>query len=168
MRFQKNKDIYSSFALIIYVILITLIIGLQNSYAQSKATSSNDVIPLQVYDLTKMTHDERNKWIVYAGRLDKPVIVEVAGANSEEFWITVGKTMRGLQYGGLSNLVLVKTNDSKYHEQSDEVIFLYERGKLVTVFENPPNDISLKVQLQEIIMKLYDRVHGTNFLPLTD
>lgn len=149
------------YALMGCIIALTLTMNL--SYAQGE--EKPEVIPMQIYDLRKMTDEEQLKWIVYSGQLDKPVIVEVSGANTEEFWITVGKTMRGLQHGGLSNLVLVQTNDAKHKEASDEVILLYEKGKPVTMFENPLLDTRLKAQIQETVMKLYDRVHGTNFYP---
>lgn len=139
---------------------LCLLFSMNTAIAQNK-TQKDNVLPMQVLDLRKMTDKEKTQWIVINGRKDMPVIVEVSGANTEEFWITVGKTMRGLQHGGLSNLVLVRTNDAQSRKASEEVIWLYEKGKVSTVFENPPNDTRLKSQIQKKVVILYDRVHGT-------
>lgn len=146
---------------------LCLLILMNTATAQNK-TQSKEVTPMQVLDLTKLTDKEKTQWIIINGKKDMPVIVEVSGANTEAFWITVGKTMRGLQHGGLSNLVLVQTKDAEHRKASEEVIFIYEKGKIVAAYENPPHGTKLKAHLQKKIMTSYDRVYGTNFFPIAD
>lgn len=147
---------------LVVMLLFTINVDAQTSHKEPA------VVPMQVLDLTKLSNQDRITWIVINGQKDMPVIVEVAGANSEDLFVTVGKTMRGLQYGGLSNLVLVQTNDEPGANPQDEKVWLYLNGKVTGVLKNPVGDSGVKALLQRKIMKLYDRAYGTNFYPYED
>lgn len=152
----------------IHTLLVLIVLFAANNVEAQTSHSKSEVVPMQVLDLTKVSNESLVKWIVIKGKTSMPVIVEVSGANSEDLFVLVGKTMRGLQHGGLSNLVLIQTNDYPDSDPSDEKVWLYLKGKPFGVLKNPVGNSGTKALLQRKIMTMYDRAHGTNFYPYKD
>lgn len=122
--------------------------------AQPKET----VVPLLVLSLQHTTHEERVQWFKDNGQ-DYPVIIEVRGPNSDGLINFVGRELRGLQFTGLSGLVMVITNDVPYASQDYEAILLRKRGKLFNIFENPDMDYIDKRVLHQEVVALYNAVY---------
>lgn len=128
-----------------------------------KDGQKKEIVPLQVLSLTHATHEQRLQWFKDNG--DKyPVMVEVRGANSDDFINFVGSEMRGLQFTGLSGLVLVVSNDTPYVDQNNQSIMLYKRGAVFNFFKNPDMDYITQTLLRDEIIVLYDAAHGTKTL----
>lgn len=128
-----------------------------------KDDPKKEIVPLQVLSLQHATHEQRLQWFKDNG--DKyPVMVEVRGANSDDFINFVGSEMRGLQFTGLSGLVLVVSNDAPYVDQNNQSIMLYKRGAVFNFFKNPDMDYITQTLLRDEIIVLYDAAHGTNTL----
>lgn len=121
--------------------------------------SGKKVVPLQVLSLEHATDEQRVQWFKDNGE-KYPVMVEVSGANSDEIINFVGRNMRGLQYTGLSGLVLVITNDPPYYKPADQCIVLRKNGELYNIFENPDLDDIDDILLHDEIIALYNEVHG--------
>ncbi len=152
----------------IHILGLAVLLLLVNNVDAQTSHSKSEVVPMQVLDLTKVSNENLIKWIVIKGKTSMPVIVEVSGANSEDLFVLVGKTMRGLQHGGLSNLVLIQTNDYPDSDPSDEKVWLYLKGKPFGVLKNPVGNAGTKALLQKKIMNMYDKAYGTNFYPYSD